>query len=120
MSITVKHTLNFPAGKSNDGQIHSIVWEDCEAMEGQDHTVLVTANRACVSFWDLEQQAVTLQLESSGLVTDGDDMAECMVVKRDPHDQKLIALGLEDKVNIVDLRKRATKSGDMSFTAHID
>ena len=43
-----------------------------------------------------------------------------MVVKRDPHDQKLLAMGIEEKVNVFDLRKRATKSGDLSFTGHID
>lgn len=46
-----------------------------------------------------------------------------MAVKRDPHDQKLIALAVEDAVKIVDLRKKQMKSkssGDLSFTAHLD
>jgi len=54
MSVSVKHTLT-----TDGGPIHSMVWEDCEAMEGQDHSVLVTANRARASMWDLEQLTVT-------------------------------------------------------------
>ena len=42
------------------------------------------------------------------------------MVKRDPHDQKLIGVGIEDSVCVVDLRKNASKSGDIGFTAHID
>ena len=42
------------------------------------------------------------------------------MVKRDPHDQKLIAAGIEDSVRVIDLRKQAGKSGDINFIAHID
>ena len=58
MSITVKHTLNCPEGSSS-GPIHSVVWEDCEAMEGQEHSVLATGNRSGVTLWDLEQLSVS-------------------------------------------------------------
>ena len=64
---------------------------------------------------------VEQEILSSTLVADGSDDSDCMVVKRDPHDSKLIAMGLEDSVRILDLRsKQGSKSADMSFTAHID
>ena len=37
----------------------------------------------------------------------GDEFAECCVVKRDPHDTNLLALGIEDKVYIMDTRKKS-------------
>ena len=52
--------------------------------------------------------AIDQEIESSTLLSSNDadaEDSECLVVKRDPHDQKLIALGLEDSVRILDLRK---------------
>ena len=38
---------------------------------------------------------IDVEIQISNLVADGTD-SDCMAVKRDPHDQKLIALAIED------------------------
>lgn len=43
------------------------------------------------------------EVSTNSLVGEGED-SECMVAKRDPHDQKLIALAVEDAVRVLDLR----------------
>mmetsp|Transcript_7579 Transcript_7579/g.10752 ORF Transcript_7579/g.10752 Transcript_7579/m.10752 type:complete len:84 (+) Transcript_7579:519-770(+) len=83
MSISVKHTLD--CGESSSA-IHSIVWEDLEAMEGQEHSVLITADRSCVQIWDLSILSAVQSIDAERLADDSSDLAEFMVVKRDPHD----------------------------------
>ena len=39
------------------------------------------------------------------LSQEGSEDSDCQVVKRDPHDQKLIGVAIEDTIRIVDLRK---------------
>ena len=95
------------------------MWEDLEAMEGQEHSQLITGDRTRVQIWDLNQQSLEKEIQTDQLV-DGVDDAECLAVKRDPHDQKLIALALEDSVRVVDLRKPADRSADLTFVAHMD
>lgn len=56
MSVSLKHTIN--CGNSTSA-LHSIVWEDLEAMEGQEHSVLITADRSHVQLWDLNALQVT-------------------------------------------------------------
>ena len=70
--------------------------------------------------WDLTNQSIEDTIQASELSA-GDPDAECTVVKRDPHEAKLISAGLEEDVAIVDLRKRPGSLGaDMRFKAHTD
>ena len=108
--MTVKVTAELNCSGDDTQQlhsaIHSIVWEDLEPMEGQEHSKLVTADKSRMQVWDLDRMQVdtTFQVadlaRSDGTVTSGGpgDLVECTVVKRDPHDPKLIALGIEDQV----------------------
>jgi len=91
-------------------------------MEGQEHSQLITADRCRVQIWDLVSQTISNEILTSSLTpsSSNSDLAECTVVKRDPHDQKLIAIGIEDQVQILDLRVQAKKLGQINFTAHID
>lgn len=123
MSISVKTVLE--CGQPESGPtsaIHSIVWEDLEPMEGQEHSQLITADKSRVQLWDLNQMILDQEIQTSSLMPNDIDAqdSECLVVKRDPHDQKLIALGLEDSVKVLDIRKQVNSRGDLSFTAHID
>ena len=47
MSTTVKTELDcgLPVDGSSASAIHSIVWEDLEPMEGQEHSQLITADK---------------------------------------------------------------------------
>jgi len=53
MSVSVKHVLDCGPSSNNGQGIHSIVWEDLEPMEGQEHSQLITADKSRVQIWDL-------------------------------------------------------------------
>ena len=48
-----------------------------------------------------------------------DEEKECTTMKRDPHDEKMIAIGVDEQICLLDMRKEA-KSADVSFIAHYD
>ena len=62
---------------------------------------------------------IDVEMKVRNMVADGAN-SECMAVKRDPHDRKLISLAIEDMVKVIDLRKLTNRGGDIAFTAHID
>ena len=69
MSVSVKHVLDCgPSGNNGQG-IHSIVWEDLEPMEGQEHSQLITADKSRVQIWDLNSQAVSTEIQTSSLLS---------------------------------------------------
>jgi len=89
MSISVKIVLE--CGQPESGPtsaIHSIVWEDLEPMEGQEHSQLITADKSRVQLWDLNQMILDQEIQTSSLMPNDIDAqdSECLVVKRDPHD----------------------------------
>ena len=45
MSASVKHVFDCGQADALANPIHSIVWEDVEPMEGQEHSQLITADR---------------------------------------------------------------------------
>ena len=63
MSSSVKTVLE--CGQPESGPtsaIHSIVWEDLEPMEGQEHSQLITADRSRVQLWDLNQMILDQEI----------------------------------------------------------
>ena len=92
--MSVKVTAELDCGAdSADSPIHSIVWEDLEPMEGQEHSQLISANKSKIQLWDLNSMIVdreiavgSLLAQNGGGNSDEDDCCDCMVVKRDPHD----------------------------------
>ena len=48
-----------------------------------------------------------------------DENKECAAMKRDPHDEKMIAMNVDEHICLIDVRKEA-KSADVSFIAHYD
>ena len=67
-------------GHSNP--VHSIVWEDCDVMEGSKSNVLVTADSQTIKVWDIETQEETRMIGVEGITNVGEEIS---VVKRDPH-----------------------------------
>ena len=87
--MSVKVTAELDCGAdSAESPIHSIVWEDLEPMEGQEHSQLISANKSKVQLWDLNSMIIDQEITVRNLFSslDEDDCCECMVVKRDPHD----------------------------------
>ena len=83
--MKVKDELDCGPNDDNSA-IHSIVWEDLEPMEGQDHSQLITADKSRLQIWDLNGMVAEQTIAVSALYDGGDDLSECTVVKRDPHD----------------------------------
>ena len=93
--MSVKVTAELDCGAdSAESPIHSIVWEDLEAMEGQEHSQLISANKSKVQLWDINSMILDQEITIRNLLSnnsgnnnlDEDDCCDCMVVKRDPHD----------------------------------
>ena len=79
----------------HNSSIHSMVWEDTEASEGlKTPKELITADSDVVAIWDLKNQTVKSSIASSSLLS-GSELAECTVVKRDPHHPNLLCIGIE-------------------------
>ena len=67
--------------------------------------------------WDMETSQVSQQIKVAELMKNEDQ--ECAAMKRDPHDEKMIAFNADEHVCLVDVRKE-TKTADISFIAHYD
>ena len=67
--------------------------------------------------WDMETSQVSQQIKVAELMKNEDQ--ECSAMKRDPHDEKMIAFNADEHVFLVDVRKE-TKAADISFIAHYD
>jgi hypothetical protein len=83
-----KKTLKIKAElktKEHVTNIHSICWEECEAAEGQTAKELVSADSTKVLVWDLKTGKDKLIYDIQKLKSNESDLAECTVVKRDPH-----------------------------------
>ena len=65
----------------------------------------------------METEQVTSEITASHLFDDGG--RECTAMKRDPHDIKMLAVGVDEQVSLLDMRK-AAKNSDISFIAHSD
>ena len=65
----------------------------------------------------METEQVTTEITASHLFDDGE--RECTSMKRDPHDIKMLAVGVDEQVSLLDMRK-AAKNSDISFIAHSD
>ena len=100
----------------SQASIHSIVWEDTEALEGKEPTELIVADQEKIQVWDLESKQIGAELTAEKL---GGEDQECTTIKRNPHDQKILAAGIDERVCLVDLRK-PEKAPDVAFTAHAD
>ena len=66
--------------------------------------------------WDIETKQISSELTAEIL---GGANQECTTIKRNPHDQKVLAAGIDEKVCLSDIRKQ-TKGPDIAFTAHAD
>ena len=67
--------------------------------------------------WDLETGQVSTEVTASHLFDDQE--GECTTMKRDPHDSKMIAVGVDEQISLLDMRK-AGKNSDIAFAAHSD
>ena len=76
--------------------VHSIVWEDNEHNEGFTPKELISADSERVIIWDLKSAQIKSKIEAQQLLKLGDDIIECTVVKRDPHHQNLLCLGIQN------------------------
>ena len=58
-SESLKELASF---EGHSSAVHSILWEDCDAMLGQRSNVLITADQDIVKVWDIEStRAVSSQ-----------------------------------------------------------
>lgn len=90
------------------------MWEDCEVLEGQTSSVLITADSDCVKIWDIESAKETGSFEAEQIKAEA---FQINAVKRDPHNPKLLGTIVDDHVSIFDLR---TEARGLSFIAHDD
>ena len=65
----------------------------------------------------METSQIGLEVIMSQLFNE--ENKECTVMKRDPHESRMIAIGVDEQVGILDTRKEA-KSVDITFDAHSD
>lgn len=70
-----------------------------------------------MQIWDLETSKVSQEIKVAEVMKD--ENKECAAMKRDPHDEKMIAMNVDEHICLIDVRKEA-KSADVSFIAHYD
>jgi len=108
-----KKTLKTKAALGNEvhqSNIHSVLWEDCEASMGGQAKELISADFERTVVWDLSKGEIKANIEASQ-ISEGNSLdITCSVVKRDPHHKNLISIGIEKGFFQIDLRAPTNKS----------
>lgn len=81
-------------------------------MEGQRSSVLVTADSDAVKVWDVESAKETAQMSVDQVLKEASSLN---VVKRDPHNNKMLGAAVDEQIAIFDIR---TEGKGLSFLAH--